>query len=88
MKRKKSLLELIKHLYIYTSNEDFKYYDYYNGPCIEEIYYDEVYHNNEYNMTIEVYKKYDFINIIGLTSQELEMVENMLHIHIYFKGGE
>ena len=89
MNRKQCLLELIKHLHVYTSDENYKYFDYFNGPCIEKMYYDAVYHNNIEDMTIEVYKQHDFINIIGLTREELEIVEDMLHIHIYFKeGGE
>jgi len=86
--RKESLRNLIKHLHIYTSHEIYRNYDFYGIPCIEEIKYDEVYHDLQQNMTIEVYHEYGFINILGLTKEELEEVEYILGIYVFFKGGE
>ena len=86
--RREHFKELLNHLYLYTSQENYKYYDYYAIPCIEEIKYNAVYHDLETNMKIEVFKELGFINILGLTREELEIVEDMLHIYIYFKGGE
>lgn len=86
--RTEALKDLIKHLELYAHDENFKWYDYYAIPCREEILYDEAYHNLDTNMTIEVFKEYDFINILGLTIEELEYIEYVLHIYIYFKGGE
>ena len=86
--RTEALKDLIRHLELYAHDENFKWYDYYAIPCREEILYDGVYMNNKYNISFEIYNDYDFINILGLTRDELEEVEDVLNIHIYFKGGE
>jgi len=86
--RTEALKDLIRHLELYAHDENFKWYDYYAIPCREEILYDGVYMNNKYNISFEIYNDYDFINILGLNRDELEEVEDVLNIHIYFKGGE
>lgn len=86
--RTEALKDLIRHLELYAHDENFKWYDYYAIPYREEILYDGVYINNKYNISFEIYNDYDFINILGLNRDELEEVEDVLNIHIYFKGGE